>query len=378
MKIASELRILMISLDTGLLGQGGGDVLQRHIDYAAKVKSLDIIVFGGSKLESIQLSEQLTVHSTGSQGLLKAFKAYSIGSKLCRRGVDLIDTQDPHITGLIGWLLKKKFQVPLEVHCHGDFIANPYWRAESWKNKWYEKLQTFIFPRVDGIRVVSSLLADKIKQYQLSNAPVVTINTPVDTERFSGQTAQSDPHFFTIVSTMRLVPAKNIPFTLEVIRKLHQKYNNIRYFIIGTGPLQTTLEQRVTALRLQSVVTFLGNLPPERVAQEYAQADCLLLLSTNESFGKVIIEAGLMGVPTIASATLGAQTIIQAEKTGLIVPINDHVATVEALSRLYVDKALARRLGQQAFVDYSQRFQHKKTLDDIIIFWLRLANSKSV
>jgi glycosyltransferase involved in cell wall biosynthesis len=303
MKSAAELRILMISLDPVLLGQGSGDVLQRHMDYASRVRSLDIIVLGGTKSESKKVSEKLTIHSTGGTGIMKAFRAYSLGSDLCRRGVDLIDTQDPHLTGLIGWLLKRKFQIPLEVHCHGDFIDNSYWRSESWKNYWYEKLQTFIFKRVNGIRVVSPLIADKIVEHKLSAAPVAVINTPVDTERFSQQLAQPDPQYFTIVSNIRLVPAKNIPFTLEIIKALAEKYPTVRYRIIGSGPLRATLEQKVKDLDLLSIVDFRGSLTPEQVVHEYAQADLMLLLSTNESFGKVIIEAGLMGVPTVASRT---------------------------------------------------------------------------
>jgi hypothetical protein len=75
MKSAAELRILMISLDPVLLGQGSGDVLQRHIDYASRVHSLDIIVLGGTKSESKKVSEKLTIHSTGGTGIMKAFRA---------------------------------------------------------------------------------------------------------------------------------------------------------------------------------------------------------------------------------------------------------------------------------------------------------------
>jgi glycosyltransferase involved in cell wall biosynthesis len=169
--------------------------------------------------------------------------------------------------------------------------------------------------------VVSPLIADKIAEHKLSAAPVAVINTPVDTERFSQHLAQPDPQYFTIVSNMRLVPAKNIPFTLEIIKALADKYPTVRYRIIGSGPLRATLEQKVKDLDLLSIVDFRGSLTPEQVVHEYAQADLMLLLSTNESFGKVIIEAGLMGVPTVASATLGARTIIDSGKTGLIVPI---------------------------------------------------------
>ena len=375
MKSASDLRILMISLDPAFLGQGSGDVLQRHIDYAARVKSLDIILIGGNQAVSKKITDQLTIHSTGGQGLFKAFKAYAIGQRLVAQGIDLIDTQDPHMTGLIGWLLKRKFGLPLEVHCHGDFIANPYWRAESWKNRWYELLQNFIFKRADGIRVVSSLIAVKIEQAQLTKAPVVTINTPVNIEAFPQRLTQPDPAYFTIVSTMRLVAAKNIPFTLEVVAAVCAAHPEVRYRIIGDGPLKSEVERLIADKNLQSHVTLVGSLAPEALAREYAQADCMLLLSTNESFGKVIIEAGAVGVPTIASMTLGAQTIIRSEQTGIVVPINDLKATVAAIERLINDRPACQRLGQVAAIDYRQRFQRTTSLDAIINLWVSMAGN---
>ena len=375
MKSASDLRILMISLDPAFLGQGSGDVLQRHIDYAARVKSLDIILIGGNQAVSKKITDQLTIHSTGGQGLFKAFKAYAIGQRLAAQGIDLIDTQDPHMAGLIGWLLKRKFGLPLEVHCHGDFIANPYWRAESWKNRWYELLQNFIFKRADGIRVVSSLIAAKIEQAQLTKAPVVTINTPVNIEAFPQRLTQPDPAYFTIVSTMRLVAAKNIPFTLEVVAAVCVAHPEVRYRIIGDGPLKSEVERLIADKNLQSHVTLVGSLAPEALAREYAQADCMLLLSTNESFGKVIIEAGAVGVPTIASMTLGAQTIIRSEQTGIVVPINDLKATVAAIERLINDRPACQRLGQVAAIDYRQRFQRTTSLDAIINLWVSMAGN---
>ncbi len=373
MKSASDLRILMISLDPALLGQGSGDVLERHIDYATRVKSLDIIVLGGRTSESKKMTEHLIVHSTGGQGLFKAFQAYAIGQRIVAQGIDLIDTQDPHMTGLIGWLLKRQFSLPLEVHCHGDFIANPYWRAESWKNRWYELLQNFIFKRADGIRVVSPLIAAKIEQAQLTKVPVVTINTPVNIEAFLLRQAQPEGNNFTLISTMRLVAAKNIPFTLDVVAAVCAAHPEVRYRIIGDGPLKSEVERLIADKNLQSHVTLVGSLAPEAVAREYAQADCMLLLSTNESFGKVIIEAGAVGVPTIASMTLGAQTIIQADQTGILVPINDLAATVAAIERLIADPEERQRLGQAAATDYRQRFQRETSVTAIINLWESLA-----
>ncbi len=375
MKSASDLRILMISLDPAFLGQGSGDVLQRHIDYAARVKSLDIILIGGNQAVSKKITDQLTIHSTGGQGLFKAFKAYAIGQRLAAQGIDLIDTQDPHMTGLIGWLLKRKFGLPLEVHCHGDFIANPYWRAESWKNRWYELLQNFIFKRADGIRVVSSLIAAKIEQAQLTKAPVVTINTPVNIETFIPIQGQPEDNPKRIAFVGRLVAAKNLYLLLHVIRVLQQMRSDFVVDIVGSGSLEQDLKLKVQLLGLDKVVVFHGDKTPSQLADFYRRIWVLVLFSTNESFGKVIIEAGVIGIPTVASATSGAQTIIKDGETGILVPINDVSAAVAAIDRLLGDEAERNRLGQRALEFYKQRFDRARSIDMIITNWQQIART---
>ncbi|MCL5795138.1 MAG: glycosyltransferase family 4 protein, partial [Patescibacteria group bacterium] len=121
----------MISIDKGLLGQGQlGDVVPRHRQYGEFCEQLDIIVFSGQKVEVNEISSRVRAFSTNSKGRLKYYSdALKLGQQLfAKTQYDLIVTQEPFLTGLAGYKLKKQFGAKLLIHFHGDFWQNRRWR----------------------------------------------------------------------------------------------------------------------------------------------------------------------------------------------------------------------------------------------------------
>src|SRR3989338_6129725 len=108
----SMLKVLMISIDRGLLGKGQlGDVIERHRRYGEFVERLDIIVFSPKGYENFELSTKVFTYPTGSSTKVQIiFDALRIGKKLCSQTkYDLIIAMDPFFTGLVATRLKKKF-----------------------------------------------------------------------------------------------------------------------------------------------------------------------------------------------------------------------------------------------------------------------------
>jgi len=373
MKLAKDISILMISLDPGLAGVSGhGDVVERHLRYAQAVKKLAIVVLGGENDTPIALADNLTVYPTGSKGFKGLRRGLRIAETLAPE-FDLIDTQDPHATGYIGLRLKKKFGKKLEVHFHGDFWYNPHWLHESWKNYLYNYWQKQIVRQADGIRVVSQGIADKLIASHISADRIRVINTPVDTGRFAQVNRQVDGRK-KILFVGRLVKAKNIFFLLTVMDRLRHKRNDFTLQIVGQGELQFAIQTMIKTKKLTDIVDLSPAQTPEQLARTFQSAYALVLLSTNESFGKLIVEAGVAGVPTVASRTTGAQSIISDGQTGLLVDINNAEQTITALEKILDDTDSAERLGRQAKIDYLQRFSSEQAEQAIINFWTDLMN----
>lgn len=95
-------------------------------------------------------------------------------------------------------------------------------------------------------------------------------------------------------------------------------------------------------------VRFTGWLPPDALAAQYASAALLLAPSWFETFGLVVLEAMLHGVPVAATRAGALTERIEHERTGLLSAPRDVDALVENAVRLLEGRALARRLARAA------------------------------
>lgn len=380
------LRVLMISLDPGLVDKGSstGNTLERHQAYASRVASLDIMVLGGRNASTMTY-DSLTIHSVGVSGLAGLFRGMKLARRIAHeKQANIIVTQDPHATGWIGMRLKYELHIPLLVDVHGDFFNNLAWLRESWKHRLYAMLQKRVLHAADHIRVVSFGIEVKLRAAGIPKEQITVIETPINSDVFLSFDEHQKifleeikfkyQHTNVLVFSGRLVLAKNLEFLIRIVAALKKKREDFLLLIIGDGELRSRLEQLVTKERVSSHVQFLGAVPHAELAAYYRIARCLILPSTNESFGKVIIEAGLSGTTTLASNTTGAQNIIIDGRTGFLAPINDLDAFVGMLEELLDYPEQTKQLGDWAKEEYSKKYSGDETIDRIITLWQTTAH----
>jgi len=109
-------------------------------------------------------------------------------------------------------------------------------------------------------------------------------------------------------------------------------------------------EQLVDALRAQieheqlaQRIHLLGELPPPRVGEQYAQAHVFVLASYMEGYGMALTEALARGIPVI-STSAGAIPETVPPQAGLLVRPGDSAALAEALALVMDDRATLERL----------------------------------
>lgn len=95
-------------------------------------------------------------------------------------------------------------------------------------------------------------------------------------------------------------------------------------------------------------VTTVGTVPQAELPKYYAQADVFCLLSLDEGFGMVLLQAGAMGMPIIASSATGAVDVYQHGQSALIVKPSSPETVAKHFLSLLNDPALRSRLGSAA------------------------------
>jgi glycosyltransferase involved in cell wall biosynthesis len=73
--------------------------------------------------------------------------------------------------------------------------------------------------------------------------------------------------------------------------------------------------------------------------------DLLVLASTDEPFGRVVIEGMAAGLPVVATASGGVPEIVRAGETGLLVPPEQPGPLGEAMAQVLAEPARARAMG---------------------------------
>ena len=148
-----------------------------------------------------------------------------------------------------------------------------------------------------------------------------------------------------VLTVSRLVPWKSVDFGLQVMQQVKALVPDLRYVIVGDGPLARKLQSRY---RREPWIEFALRVPPERMFEYYNEAWLLLHPSQYETFGLVLVEAMGAGVPVIGCRIPPLTEFVAHEETGLLLPQGDVPSWVRAVQQLLGDRRTARRMGANA------------------------------
>src|SRR5215469_9039020 len=129
----------------------------------------------------------------------------------------------------------------------------------------------------------------------------------------------------------RLHPNKGFDVLLEAVAKVPGLY----LWLAGEGALRAALRRQASSLGIAERVRFLGW--RQDVGALLAAADMLVCSSRREPLGNTIIEAWAARKPVIACAAAGPSELIEHDKTGLLVPIDNAVVLSDAMRGLVDD-----------------------------------------
>ncbi|MCA9362776.1 glycosyltransferase, partial [Candidatus Kaiserbacteria bacterium] len=156
-----------------------------------------------------------------------------------------------------------------------------------------------------------------------------------------------------------LHPNKNWSVAIKTMASLP---NHVHLLIIGEGEERQYLETLIKKLNLSNRVHLLGYIDGATYLKAY---DVYLLPSLKEGLPYVLLEAGLAGLPVIASDIPGNQDIIESGQSGFLVkPTIDLLATT--LQMLIRDEGMRRQLGNNLQVKVKSSFFVDQMVTDTI------------
>ncbi len=186
----------------------------------------------------------------------------------------------------------------------------------------------------------------------------IVLPNPLDLERIPPPWA--DQRLKEIVSSGRLEEQKNFPLIIRAFAKFYPQHPDYVLKIYGEGNLREELKILAVSCLPQGAYSFPGS--TRELLEKIRGAAMFVLSSDYEGMPNVLIEAMSMGMPVIATdcPSGGPASLIDNGQNGLLVPVNDEEALVEAMLRLAESKELAAMLGTNALLI-------KKRLDAVVV-----------
>lgn len=160
-----------------------------------------------------------------------------------------------------------------------------------------------------------------------------------------------------------LHPIKQHERTIAAMATLIKTHDRLRYFIIGGGNSQTTLETLIKKHQLEQHVFLVGAITE---AGRFLQAfDMFVLPSRSEAFGYVLVEAGQAKLPVIAANVGGVPEIITNNTSGLLIdPTPDAIAV--AVDTLLDSPTLRGRFGEVLHQMVTEKFSLDAMVDKTV------------
>jgi glycosyltransferase involved in cell wall biosynthesis len=160
---------------------------------------------------------------------------------------------------------------------------------------------------------------------------------------------------------------------LDAVRRLVEQNVSVRCVVVGTGDDEyvQSLRQRVRAYGLEEVMEFRGFVHGTDAI--YADLDvCVVPSRFEEPFGLVAAEAGIRGLPVVATRRGGLPEIVEDGETGFLVEAEDPSALADRVRCLLQNAGLRKKMGKAARKRICQRFvkvrtvgRAKKTLQEV-------------
>ena len=129
-----------------------------------------------------------------------------------------------------------------------------------------------------------------------------------------------------------LVALKRVDLLLRALSNARRRKWHLH--IVGTGPLELSLQQLASHLKISERITWHGSMENVRAQHMISNADALILPSAYDGWGAVIGEALLRGTPVVVSDAVGSYEVVTEPAMGIAVKANSLEELQIALERM--------------------------------------------
>jgi glycosyltransferase involved in cell wall biosynthesis len=294
---------------------------------------------------------------------------------------DLVHTHTPK-AGLLGMLAAKITNVPLRLHTVGGMplmgVTGKRLKILRFMEKLTYKYAHKIYPNSVGLKdfILQNKFTtlDKIKV--LGNGSSNGVDTSFYNKDYPNAEVEAlnlkqrlgiETSDFIFMFLGRLAKDKGIIELVSAFNKLSENNPNLKLLLVGPLEEENSSLPKETLQIIKNTKAIIYPGRTDNVRAFLKLADVFVLPSFREGFPNALLQAGAMSLPLIATNINGCNEIIEHNKTGFLVPIQDEKSLLDKMKFLYENSETRINFGDKIREKIEEKFKQS-------IIWEELLN----
>ena len=293
---------------------------------------------------------EFPLHSLTSAHALRQLRAFAAWCQQHR--LQVLQTCDMYgnIVGLSGAALAR---VPVRIGSRRG-IVSPTGRQSLLA------LQRLGYAAAHRVVANSAAAAGRLAAEGVRRKKIVIIPNGIDLEPFAAPRPTPGSPVISTVANLRR--GKGHDVLLRAAARVLRERSDVRFQLVGDGPLRPQLEGLAAQLGVAGAVSFLGHRPD--VAAILRSSTAFAFPSLMEAFPNGVMEAMAAELPVVATGVGGIPELVEHGRNGLLVPAGDDAALAAGLMRVLASPADAARLAGAARLTIEQRYSFTRMVAD--------------
>ena len=363
----------------GNIAFGGKDVIARHEIYAkemrrqGKASDLDLKVFSAEvpakNLSKGRNERVITISKPTFNSYMFAKKVHKF-IKLNNLDIKLLVAGDPWESYwsayFLNRLLKKK--IPIQIQVHGD-IADPRWRRINLRNRIRFLLAKLSLPKASSVRAVTKYQAENlVKAFGIKRERIVVVPVPITVASKSVSLKSERPKTIGLIG--RIHQDRGIWDFIKLVRILDLSSKDFKVIVIGVGPDKNKFLLELELVIPKNRIIYLGQIPESELRKAWKRIGLLVSMAPVESYGRVMRESLLAGVPVWATTSAGVKDLMDNCTKGEVKLLD------LSKSDASLDKDFRSLLKTKVSSDFSKKFikEHNTYASKLANSWINTIN----
>lgn len=290
---------------------------------------------------------------------------------------DILHAHSPALNGLAALKMADKYKLPLVYECRAFWedaaVDHGTTQEGSLRYRLTKALETHVFKKADAVTTICDGLRTDIISRGVAAEKVTVIPNAVDIDKFAfGETA--DPGLIMELGLDGKVVLgfigsfyayEGLLLLLDALPAIIRDQPNVRLLLVGGGPQQQQISEKIAALNLQDYVVLTGRVPHDQVQRYYNLVDIFVYPRLSMRLTDLVtplkpLEAMAQGRLLVASDVGGHHELIRDRETGYLFKAGDKAALAQSVLEALADQASwdEMRLAGRRYVEEVRNWQN--------------------